>query len=209
MTTVAVIGTGNMGRGLAQVLSAAGHQVVLGSRQEERAIQVARELGEGIEGRENVEAVREAQVCFLAIPFRENNETLRELKEQLAGKIVVDISNPLNNAYDGLITEPTTSAAELIARALPASRVVGAFKNTLAAIFSEPLFNGDKSTVFVVGDDQAAKDSVLKIIRSLPFVPLDAGSLSVARTIEQMSVLLIQLVQRHQYNWRAALRVLA
>lgn len=209
MATVAVIGTGNMGRGLAKVLSEGGHTVILGSRNGERAEAVAREVGLGVVGRENAAAVRDADVCFLAVPFAQENRTLHELREHLAGKIVVDISNPLNASYDGLVTEPTTSAAEWIAGMLPGSRVVGAFKNTLAAVFAQPVFGEEQSTVFVVGDDEEAKQYVLGIIRTLPFVGLDAGPLSVARTLENMSVLLIQLVQKYDYHWRAGFRVLA
>ncbi len=198
-----------MGRGLAKVLSEAGHTVVLGSRDAGRAAAAAREVGPGVVGRENAAAVRDADICFLAVPFAQENATLQGLRAHLAGKIVVDISNPLNASYDGLVTEPTTSAAELVAEMLPASRVVGAFKNTLAAVFALPVFEGAQSTVFVVGDDEEAKQYLLGIIRTLPFAGLDAGALSVARTLENMSVLLIQLVQKHDYHWRAGFRVLA
>lgn len=209
MQTVAVIGTGNMGKGLAKLLADAGYQVVVGSRNAERAIQVAREIGSSVEGKQNIDAVKDAQVCFLAIPFQRDNDTLLELRDHLSGKIVVDISNPLNASYDGLTTPATTSAAELIAGYLPASKVVGAFKNTLAAVFAEPLFAGQKSAVFVAADDQEAKQTVLNLIQSLPFSAIDAGALSVARTIENMSVLLIQVSQKYQYNWRAAYQILA
>ena len=209
MQTIAVIGTGNMGRGLAKVLHEAGYAVHLGSRDATRAAQAAEEVGRGVTGLGNTEAVRNADVIILAIPFEQDSATLRQLRPHVAGKIVIDIANPLNASFDGLTTSPETSAAELTAQQLPESRVVGAFKNTLAAVFHNPVFDGQQSTVFVAGDDEDAKQTVLKLVDSLPFMAIDAGSLAAARTLEHMSVLLIQVSQRHQYNWRAAYRILS
>lgn len=83
---------------------------------------------------------------------------------------MIDISNPLNSENNGLTAAPDTSALEIIAAQLPESKVVGAFKNTLAGVFHTPLFDGGKnSNVFVSGDDQEAKAEVLELINSLPF----------------------------------------
>lgn len=211
MTTIAVIGTGNMGKGIAQSFAKAGYQVFLGSRNRETAQEVAAQIGQShITGVSNPEAVEHANIVFLAIPYQENNETIRKLRAALKGKIVVDISNPLNATYDGLTTKPDYSAAETIAALLPESRVVGAFKNTLAGVFYDPYFDGDqKSTVLVIGDDEQAKAEVIELISVLPFQALDAGGLQKARTIEQMTVLIIGLSMKHNYNWHAGIRVVS
>jgi 8-hydroxy-5-deazaflavin:NADPH oxidoreductase len=211
MTTIAVIGTGNMGKGIAGSFAKASYQVFLGSRNRETAKEVAAQIGQSrITGVSNLEAVKRANIVFLAIPYQENNETINELKTALKGKIVVDISNPLNATYDGLTTEPDHSAAESVAAHLPESRVVGAFKNTLAGVFYEPYFDGDqKSTVLVIGDDEKAKAEVIELINELPFQALDAGSLQKARTIEQLTVLILGLSMKHNYNWHAGIRVVS
>lgn len=211
MTKIAVIGTGNMGKGIAQCLAKAGHQVCLGSRNRRTGQEVASQIGQsGITGVSNAEAAERANIVFLAIPYQENNTTIRELRSALRGKIVVDISNPLNATYDGLTTNPDYSAAESVAEHLPESRVVGAFKNTLASVFSEPYFDGGKkSTVLVIGDDEQAKTEVINLISELPFQALDAGGLQKARTVEQLTVLLLGLSMKHNYNWHAGIRVLS
>jgi NADPH-dependent F420 reductase len=211
MTTIAVIGTGNMGKGISQSFAKAGYQVFLGSRNLETSQQVASQIGQSlITGVSNAEAVERATIVFLAIPYQENNQTIRGLRGALRGKIVVDISNPLNPTYDGLTTKPDYSAAESVSELLPESRVVGAFKNTLAGVFYEPYFDGgQKSTVLVVGDDEQAKAEVIKLISALPFQALDAGGLQKARTIEQMTVLILGLSMKHNYNFHAGIRVIS
>ena len=144
MTTISVIGTGNMGKAIAQSFAKAGYQVFLGSRNRETAQEVAAQIGQlRITGVSNTEAAESANIVFLAIPYQENNETIRQLRSALRGKIVVDISNPLNETYDGLTTKPDSSAAESVAALLRESRIVGAFKNTFAGVFNEPHFDGD------------------------------------------------------------------
>lgn len=211
MTKIAVIGTGNMGKGIAQSFAKAGYQVFLGSRNHETAQEVAAQIGlSRITAVSNAEAAERANIVFLAIPYQENNETICELQTVLRGKIVVDISNPLNATYDGLTTKPDTSAAESVAALLPESRVVGAFKNTFAGVFYEPYFNdGQKSTVLVIGEDEQAKAEVIELISALPFQALDAGGLQKARTIEHMTVLLIGLNMKHNYNWHAGIQVVS
>lgn len=211
MTTISVIGTGNMGKAIAQSFAKAGYQVLLGSRNRKTAQEVAAQIGQlRITGVSNAEAAESANIVFLAIPYQENNETIRELRSALRGKIVVDISNPLNETYDGLTTKPDSSAAESVAALLRESRIVGAFKNTFAGVFYEPQFDGDqKSTVLVIGDDEQAKAEVIKLISKLPFEVLDAGGLQKARTIEQMTLLLIGLSMKHNYNWHAGVRVVS
>lgn len=210
MKKIAVIGTGNMGKAIAASFAEQGFTVFLGSREAERAQQLAAALHPSVQGVSNTVAAHQGGIVFLAIPFQQNNSTINELQGALQGKIVVDISNPLNATYDGLTTPPDTSALEIIASQLPNSRLIGAFKNTFAGVFASPLLGeGEKSQVFVLGNDEAAKQEVIGLINTLPFTALDAGALHTARTIEQMTVLLIGLSTKHQYNWRAGYKVLS
>jgi NADPH-dependent F420 reductase len=210
MRNISVIGTGNMGKGLTKVFAEAGYHVYLGSREEAKAKEVAAELGNSlVQGMHYLEAVKHGDFVILAVGFQPNNPLLEEMKPFLKEKIVVDISNPLNDTYDGLTTDSGTSASQQIANQLPEVRLVGAFKNTFAANFSDPLFGGLKSNVFVVGDDQKAKEAVIELINSLPFEALDAGGLNVAHTLENMTVMTIGLSMKYGYNWRAGYKVLA
>ncbi len=211
MSNIAVIGTGNMGKGIALALAAANHQVWLGSRSLDKAQEVVNELGlTQITAATNQAAAAEADFIFLAVPYQGLDDVANEIRTQAAGKVVVDITNPLNETYDGLLTSPDQSSAELVAELFPDSRVVGAFKNTFAGVFYEPVFEGDQTTtVLVIGNDEQAKSKVIQLINSLAFDALDAGSLQSARTIEQMTVMLIGLSMKYNYNWRAGFKLLA
>src|ERR671929_1911655 len=117
---VTIIGAGNMGRGIGHRLVAGGHSVTIVDRDPEEAGQLAEELLGAAEGGATVEAAGpgaelRGEVVILAVYYPGNLEIARELGERLAGKVVVDISNPLNQTYDGLAPAPGTSAAEEVA----------------------------------------------------------------------------------------------
>ncbi|WNR42696.1 NADPH-dependent F420 reductase [Paenibacillus roseipurpureus] len=211
MAKIAIIGTGNMGKGIASSFARAGHKVLLGSRSQEQAQEIAVQLKQvNIQGVSNAHAIQGAEIIFLAVPFQAVQDIITQHAPELSGKIIVDITNPLNASYDGLTTSADTSAAEIIAQQLPNSRVVGAFKNTFAGVFANPSFENErKSAVLVISDDEEAKAQVISLISELPFEVLDAGSLNNARTIEQMTVLLIGLSAKHNYNWHAGFAIVS
>jgi predicted dinucleotide-binding enzyme len=123
--SVTIIGAGNMGRGIGHRLVAGGHSVTIVDRDPEEAKQLAEELRGAAEGGATVEAdgpgaELRGEVMILAVYYPGDLEIVRDLGEELVGKVVVDISNPLNQAFDGLATAPGTSAAEEVAEAAPA-----------------------------------------------------------------------------------------
>jgi predicted dinucleotide-binding enzyme len=123
-------------------------------------------------------------------------------------KIVVSISNPLNETYDGLLTAPDTSAAETLQHLLPHSKVVKAFNTSFAADFATPVIDGKQADVFVAGNDDDAVQTVSGLVETAGFRPLIAGTLPVSRTLENMQLLLIQLGMKNNYNWLAGWKIL-
>lgn len=189
---VAVIGTGNMGRGLGRQL-AARHQVIVGSRDPERAKQVAGEIGAASAGTYR-EAVEGADAVLLAVNWWDVEATLRELGD-LAGKILIDVTNPYkDNTYSEQVDLPGSSAAEEIQKRLPGARVVKGWNHIFAQIVnSSPDFGGVPATVFLCGDDAGAKEAVAGLARDAGYDPVDAGPLWSARNLEKVAALMVTL----------------
>lgn len=186
---VTIVGYGNMGSGLATSLTKTENQVVITGRDLEKAQQLAAKLGDKVRVLPEAEAAGDADVIIATAPYAEQVDALSKLGD-LAGKIVVDISNPLKPDYSGLVIGHSTSAAEEIAKALPGTTVVKAFNTIFASIFSEdPDFgHGTKVQVFYAGDDSKSKRVVEEMIESMGFLPVDAGPLSNSRNLEPIGM---------------------
>ena len=194
---VTIIGTGNMARGIATRLVAGGHSVTFVGRNAARAKQLATELRSGAPGTgASVAGLADGLrngVVVLALPYTAALDFARDNATALAGKTVVDISNPLNATYDGLVTEPGSSAAEQIAALLPHSRGVKAFNTTFATTLVGGVVRGEPLDVLVAADDDDAKATVLGLVRDGGLRAIDAGKLERARTLEGLAVLGITL----------------
>lgn len=200
MTTVGILGTGRMGVRLAAAFARTGTRVLLGSRDPRRAERIAEGLKVlGIVPSTYEEAVR-AEFVLPAMFLRDGMvATLQPYRHALAGKIFIDITNPFNNDYSDFILPWDTSGAEELQQQFPESRIVGAFKNVWWEVFDAPTFDGAVSDVFVVGNDHAAKQSFLDIVKPMPFRFVDAGRLANARVVERMTLLSGELGQRYGY----------
>lgn len=200
MTTIGILGTGRMGVRLAEAFAKAGTPVILGSRDCRRAERIAEGLSvPGLEPGSYDEAVN-ADVVLPAMFLRDGLiATLEPYRQALAGKIFIDITNPFNDDYSDFILPWDTSGAEELQRNLPETRIVGAFKNVWWEVFDAPTFDGAVTDVFVVSDDQAAKQAFIKMANALPFRFVDAGRLANARTVERMTLLSGELGQRYGY----------
>jgi predicted dinucleotide-binding enzyme len=184
---VAILGYGNMGTSLAQALVGAGHQVTLTGRSPEKVTAAAAKTGS--QARTPAEAALDAEVIIATASYDAQVAALKTLGN-LAGKIVIDISNPLKPDFSGLQIGHTTSAAEEVAKQLPEATVIKAFNTTFAQVLqSGPQFKGGKAQVFYAGDDQAAKAKVKSLIESLGFEATDAGPLANSRYLEPMGML--------------------
>jgi 8-hydroxy-5-deazaflavin:NADPH oxidoreductase len=189
---IAIIGTGNVGSGLATVLAKSTHSLVVSDRK--GGTELAAKLqaqGLSVQAADVQTAIAGADIVILAVPYG----AVAGLASvaSFTGKIVVDATNPVTEDFSGLQVGHTTSAAEEIAAALTGARVVKAFNTVFAQIYAEGLSLGDKPVqTFVAGDDAAAKAAVLAIATDAGFDARDAGPLTNARYIEPLAYLNIQ-----------------
>lgn len=194
---VIIIGAGNMARGIGYRLAAGANAVTFVDRTPAKAEALANEIRKAMPLARVATAPfggsLPASVVVLAVPFDAAREIARANAEALAGKVVVDITNPLNATYDGLSVAAGTSAAETIAAALPKSRVVKAFNTTFAGPLANGAAGGHKLDVLVAGDDKAAKDTVIGLVKDGGLNAIDAGSLDRSRQLEGLALLGITL----------------
>ncbi len=197
---VAIIGAGNVGKALATSIGRAGHEVTISASTLQSAEAAAQQTGATSAG-DNVAAIADASVVILAIPYGETGERVAaEIRDAVAGKAVVDVSNPLKPDYSGLVTEGT-SAAEEFQKLLPEAGVVKAFNTIFATNQATPTREIDG---YVAGDDAKAKQDVISLIESMGFTPLDVGPLSSARFLEGMAFINIGLNAANGWSWTSA-----
>src|ERR687893_2697398 len=212
---VTIIGAGNMGRGIGHRLVAGGHSVTIVDRDPEEAGQLAEELRGAAQGGATVEAAGpgaelRGEVVILAVYYPGDLEIVRDLGEELAGKVVVDISNPLNQTFDGLATAPGTSAAEEVAQSAPAgTRVVKAFNTTFSGTLVEGQVAGQPLDVFIAGDDEEAKETVVQLVRDGGLRAIDVGALERARQLEGLGFLIITLQQPLGLSFQSAWKLIS
>jgi predicted dinucleotide-binding enzyme len=188
MSNISIIGTGNMARTIGARAAAAGNTVEVIGRDRSKAADLAGAIGAGAAVGE-WGAVPAGDIVILALLFESVVPVVSQYGDALAGKVVVDISNPFNPAGDGLAHPADTSIAQEAAKAAPAgTSLVKAF-NT---IFREVLEKG-RPDVFFAGDDARAKADVAAFIESLGLRPLDVGGLKMAYWLEGAGVVAMGL----------------
>jgi 8-hydroxy-5-deazaflavin:NADPH oxidoreductase len=186
---ITLIGTGNMGSALALQLTRAGHAVRITARDLTKA-QALAAAHPGAVAAAPAEALAGSDVVIVATGYADALPALRSLGS-LAGKVVIDITNPLTANFMGLTLGHDTSAAEEIAKALPEAEVVKAFNTLFAQVLADgPRFaDGQIAPVFFAGDSERAKQTAKALIESLGFTPVDAGPLKNARYLEPLAAL--------------------
>jgi predicted dinucleotide-binding enzyme len=191
MGTVTVIGTGNMGTAIAGLATTAGHSVqALASRETDVAV--------------------EGEIVVLAVPYPAVAEIIAQRGDSLAGRIVVDITNPLDFAtFDALTVPADSSATAEIAAALPQSQVVKAFNTNFAATLGAGRVGELPTTVLVAGDDSAAKAAVAELVTAAGLKVIDAGASSRARELEAIGFLQITLAAAEKIAWTGGFGVIA
>ena len=188
MTSITVFGSGNMGSALDELFADGGVSVSHADR-----------LG--------VTAI-DGDVVILAVPYESLRDVAEQYRDLLDGKIVVDISNPVDfETFDALKVAPDASAAAELQEALPAVRVVKAFNTTFAGTLSAKRVGPNATTVLVAGDDAEAKRTVIDLVKGAGVNALDAGSLARARELEAIGFLQIALANAEQIGWSAGFAV--
>ncbi|GAA2401648.1 NADPH-dependent F420 reductase [Streptomyces glaucosporus] len=194
-------GTGDQGRGLAYRLARAGQKVIIGSRAAERARAAAEELGHGVEGADNAECARRSDVVIVAVPWEGHAATLESLREELAGKLVVDCVNPLGFDKKGAyaLKPEEGSAAEQAAALLPDSRVTAAFHHLSAVLLQNPEIEEIETDVMVLGEVRADCEIVQALANRIPGMRgVFAGRLRNAHQVESLVANLISVNRRYK-----------
>lgn len=204
-------GTGKEGTGLALRLARAGHVVIIGSRDEERArkkgMDLAATSGGDVVGARNQEAASRGDIVIVAVPFAGHRALLEELRPVLASKIVVDTVVPLDfKAKHSYAPPDEGSAAEQAQAVLGVDAKVVAALHQIAAHELSLLDRAIEADGFLCGDDAEAKERVSELIRALGVRPVDAGPLKNASLLEAMTPLLIEINKRHKVK-SAGLRI--
>lgn len=194
MTTVSIIGTGEMAVALSRLAIAAGHTVQLSSRDAEKARLLAERLGAGATT-VAFGAAPEGEFLILAVPYSSVHDVLMQYGQTLAHRILVDITNPIKTDFSGFLTAEGSFGALEIATAAPASAVVvKAFNTQFSGVLAAGAAAGNALDVFVAGDDTQAKARVSSFIESLGLRPFDVGPLLMAQTLEHVCMLTLGLM---------------
>jgi predicted dinucleotide-binding enzyme len=188
MARFTIFGTGNMGGAIGSVLTDGGSTVT----------HIAHTGGGTVDG----------DVVILAVPYHAVSDIIATYGEQLAGKVVVDISNPLNfETFDSLVVPVGSSAAAEIAAKLPDSHVLKAFNTTFAATLATKKVGDVTTTVLIAGDDAAAKSVLATALEAGGVSALDAGSLGRAHELEAMGFLQLTLAIGEKLPWTGGFAV--
>jgi predicted dinucleotide-binding enzyme len=180
MTTVTIFGSGNMGNAIAGVLASGGASV------------------DHIRSDDPPGPVS-GEIVILAVPHSALQEIAAGYGDKLAGKIVVDITNPLSfETFDSLVSSPDSSKAAEVAAALPSSRVLKAFNTNLEASLNAKKVGPNTTTVLVAGDDDDAKAALISAVQAGGLDAMDTGPLSRARELEAIGFLQLMLTMSQQ-----------
>ena len=201
---LAIIGSGNVGKGLAGAAVKAGHEVILTSRNPEHYAEAAKSVG--AKSAPVDKAVAGADVVVLAVPFTAAESVAAEIAPNAAGKVVIDPTNRFD-PKDPAATLDGSSVAEKLQSKLPDAKVVKALNTVLAGNYANPKKNGDALDGYVAGDDESAKKKVLDLLGSIGFRPVDAGGLAMGRVLEGMALMNISLNMRNGWPWQSGFKL--
>jgi predicted dinucleotide-binding enzyme len=206
---IAILGSGNMGSTLGRLFAAAGHRVTFSySRDPKKLEELARSSGPRARAASPAEAVRDADVVLLAVRWQQMPQALR-LARNLRGKVLVDCTNPLTKSDDALAVGHRVSGAELVARRARGALVVKAFNTVPVELLRAGVrVLREQPAAFYCSDHGRAKRVVARLIRQLGFEPVNCGSLSSARHLEPLAMLVGELAYNQGRRPEVGLRVL-
>jgi NADPH-dependent F420 reductase len=191
MTNISIIGKGNMGQAIAGLAAKGGNTVELFDTSD-------------------TQQVATGDIVVLAVPYPAVAEVIAARGDQLAGKVVVDITNPLNfETFDSLVVAADGSATAEIAAALPQSRVLKAFNTTFAATLASGAVGPVPTTVLIAGDDADAKALLAGVVTAGGLNAIDAGTLKRARELEALGFLQLALAVNEKVAWTGGFGVIA
>jgi 8-hydroxy-5-deazaflavin:NADPH oxidoreductase len=205
---VTIVGAGNMGRGIGSLVVAGGHDLEIVDHDPEDAKRLAEELGGSATALEP-SAPFGGDVVVFALYYPAIKDAVREYGDRLGGKVVVDITNPVNTeTWDELATPPGISSAEEVAELVPeGASVVKAFNTTFAPTLVEGEVDGEQLDVLIAGNDQAAKDEVAQLVSDGGLRPIDVGPLKRAQQLEQLGFLHIAVQEPLELGFASAVKL--
>lgn len=192
MSTITVIGSGNVGSAVAAVAAKGGAAVQILSRDSERAAELAAQVG-GSHGAIGDEIA--GDIVVLALPFGAMDEAIDSYQAQLDGKVVVDVSNPVNlETFDSLTVPADSSAAAQIQAKLPGAKVLKAFNTLFAASLAAGTVGDQPATVLIAGDDEEARAALARVVTDGGVEAVEVGGLARARELEAFGFLQITMM---------------
>ena len=207
---VGVIGSGTVGQTLARGLRARGHEVVLGTRDTAKLAEWGAGAGAGVRLASVTEAAAHGEVVFLATKWEGTEAAVRSAgAAALAGKVLVDVTNPLKMGAHGpeLAVGFSTSAGEMVQQWAPQARVVKAFNTVTAAMMIDATLLGDTPTMFIAGNDATAKGAVTAILHGFGWSDVvDLGAIEQARLLEPLAMVWIKYYIDTK-SWRHAVKM--
>jgi predicted dinucleotide-binding enzyme len=192
MSSISIIGLGNMASALAARALAGGNAVEVIGRDPAKAKELAIALGGATAG--TAGATPAGDIIILAVPYSSAAAAVREYGDALHGKVIIDITNPVSPDFKGLVTPDGSSGAQEIAKAAPGTHVVKAFNTLFSHVLAAGPAEGRPLDVFIAGDDAQAKARVSAFIESLGLRPWDIGQLPMARALENVGLLELGLI---------------
>ncbi|WP_308799052.1 NADPH-dependent F420 reductase [Agromyces silvae] len=190
MTTISIVGNGNMGRAIGAIVTAGGNDVEF----------IGRDSATPVTG----------DIVVLAVPHPSVAEIVAERGAQLAGRIVVDITNPVDfSTFDSLVVPAGSSFAAELAAQLPDSRVLKAFNTNFAGTIASKQIGDVTTTVLIAGDDEDAKQALAAVVRAGGLEAVDAGSLARAHELEALGFLQLGLAVQEKVGWGAGFALVA
>jgi len=177
---VAIVGKGHVGTSLGKGLEYAGHQIKYGHRDPEETVSAATNWGD---------------LIIIAVPFGEIKNAVREIGPAADGKVLIDVTNPLDRNMD-LAIGFSTSNAEEVQKMLPKAHVVKAFNTVFAQNQSTGRVGQHQLTAFIAGNDPGAKSAVMQLATDMGYDPVDVGGLKSARYLEPMGIMIIGMAYK-------------
>jgi NADPH-dependent F420 reductase len=205
---VTIIGAGNMGRAIGTRAAAGGHEVEIVDRDSAEAQKLADDLGGSAIALEPGAAFG-GEVVVFAVYYPGIKDAVRQYADQLAGKVVVDITNPVNtDTWDSLATPPGTSSAQEVQQLVPqGTAVVKAFNTTFANTLVGGEVAGQQLDVMIAGDDEEAKQKVSQLVSDAGLRPLDVGPLRRAEQLEHLGLLHMSLQQPLELGYSSTVKL--
>ncbi|MBU9835547.1 NADPH-dependent F420 reductase [Rahnella perminowiae] len=194
MSTISIIGSGGMAAAIGGLAARAGHLVEVMSRDVDKARALAGQIGAGATTG-TFGATPAGNIVILAVPYSAVLGVLKQYGEKLAGKLLIDITNPIKTDFSSFLTPEDSFGAREIARAAPADAdIVKAFNTQFSHVLAVGSVKGHRLDVFIAGDNAQAKAHVSAFIESLGLRPMDTGPLFMARTLEHACMLCLGLM---------------